>query len=160
MNQKFFLPLILIIATSSTQAVVKIQFFGMNTMLNVISREANGPFDSDPVNLFNVMNVPIQNSFLGPGKSVVSADRKFNFVCGVQGNENKCSAIIQQGPATTANPFNKTLTYDVTGAEAKALADKFFMKSDGTSLHFVSEDQQLRLDITENHFRLHFQAHN
>lgn len=154
---KIFLPLLVVLSFSNAQALVKVQFFGMQTMLNVIGQDRFGNRDSDPIDLFNMMNAPIQHSFLGPGKSIVTPDKKFNFVCGVQGNENKCSAIIQASSATIANPFNNTLTYEVHGTEAFALAEKFFL-SENQSLHFVSADQQLSIDATPEHFRLHFQG--
>ena len=157
MISKLLLPLLLILTVSSANAFVKVQFFGMQTMLNIIGQDRFGNRDSDPIDLFNMMNAPIQHSFLGPGKSIVTADKKFNFVCGVQGNENKCSAIIQASSATHANPINNTLTYEVNGAEASALVAHLFL-NEGQTLHFVSADQQLTIDATAEHFRLHFQG--
>ena len=154
---KILLSLLVVLSVCNAKALVKIQFFGMQTMLNVIGQDRFGHHDSDPIDLFNMMNVPIQHSFLGPGKSIVTPDKKFNFVCGVQGNENKCSAIIQASSATFANPFNNSLTYEVHGTEASALAAKFFLNQN-EPLHFVSSDQQLEVDVSPEHFRLHFQG--
>lgn len=154
---KSLLPLLAVLFVSQAQAIVKIQFFGMQTMINVIGHDRFGGSDSDPVDLFNMMNVPIQHSFIGPGKSIVTADRKFNLVCAVQGGENKCSLIIQLSPETKADPFNKVLTYEVGGDGARNLAKQFFLNK-AQAIHFVSADKQLSLDVTEDHFRLHFQG--
>lgn len=156
MLKKFILIFILNLAATNAWALVKIQFFGMQTMLNVIGHAPDSPSDSDAVELFNLMNVPIQHSFLGPGKSIVTDDQKLNFVCGVQGNENKCSIIIQQGPETKADPFNKMLNYEVTGTAATFLDEKF-LRPGQPDIHFVSADQKLSLDVSAGHFRLHFQ---
>ncbi len=158
MLKKFVLFFILNLAMTNAWAVVKIQFFGMQTMLNVIEHDMSSPNDSDAVELFNLMNVPIQHSFLGTGKSIATADQKLNFVCAVQGNENKCSIIIQQSPETKADPFNKILTYEVTGAAANFLFDKFLLQNQH-DIHFISADQKLSLDVSAKHFRLHFQQH-
>lgn len=157
MMTKFLVSIVLLFSNSSAQAVVKVQFFGMQTMLNIIGQDRFSHRDSDPIDLFNAMNVPIQHSFLGPGKSIVTPDNKFNFVCGVQGNENKCSVIIQASAATSANPINNTLTYELHGAEASSLVASFFL-GDNQTYHFLSADQQLSIDASPDHFRLHFQG--
>ena len=154
---KLLVPFLAFIFVSEAQAIIKIQFFGMQTMVNVIGHDRLGGSDSDPVDIFNLMNVPIQHTLMGPGKSIVTADRKFNLVCAVQGGENKCSLVIQLSPETQADPFNKVLTYDLDGDSARKLVKQFYLNK-VQSIHFVSADKQLSLDITEDHFRLHFQG--
>ena len=157
MISKILLPLLALLFVSQAEAVIKIQFFGMQTMINIVGHDRFGGSDSDPVDLFNLMNVPVQHSFIGPGKSIVTADRKFNLVCAVQGGENKCSLVIQLSPQTHADPFNKLLTYEVGGDSARILAKQFFL-NESHVVHFVSADHQFSVDVTEDHFRLHFQS--
>ena len=107
MKVNFIIPLLIFSWSLNSYSAVKAQFFGVQTMLNIISAG-----DSDPLDLFNLMNVPIQNSIMGPGKAIVSLDKIFNFVCAVQGNENKCSIIIKASPKAHADPINQTLIYE------------------------------------------------
>ena len=154
---KLLVTFLAFVFVSEAQAIVKIQFFGMQTMVNVIGHDRLGGSDSDPVDIFNLMNVPIQHTLMGPGKSIVTADRKFNLVCAVQGGENKCSLIVQLSPETQADPINKVLTYDLGGDGARKLVQQFYLNK-AQAIHFVSADKQLSLDVTEDHFRLHFQG--
>ncbi len=154
---KFIVPTVFLFSYFNAHAVVKAQFFGMQTMLNIIGQDRFGNRDSDPIVLFNMINTPVQHTFLGPAKLVTTGDKKFRFVCAVQGNENKCSVIIDASSATSVNPISKNLTYEVDGTEANNLIAQFFLNESQT-LHFVSADQQLTLDAVPNHFRLHFQA--
>lgn len=111
--------------------------------------------DDDAAHLYKMMNVEPQDSFIGPGKSIVTANKDLNFVCGSQpGKGPVCSIIFNASSRVKADPNNKIVTYRMTGVDAQEMSAKWNLSGD--ELNFVSTDNKFTLHVSGSEFQLKF----
>src|SRR5690606_31516465 len=97
------------------------------------------------VDLYRAMNVPIQDSVMGPGKGIVAANKALNFTCGIRnGSIYECSILLQRSAFTEIDFFNKTAKFEVRGEIAEELRQKFYLYAG--EFHFKSSDNVLKID--------------
>lgn len=130
---------------SAAHAETQTQFFpgNFNAMAYV---RAQG--DNDPTSLYQVMNVPPQNSMLGVGKVIITVSRDFNLTCS-QG-QNLCSIILNHSDRVKILSQQKIMSFSVEGAEADQLGAQFALKSG--QFEWLSTDHKMRITATSGHF--------
>jgi hypothetical protein len=139
-------------ALSATTA----QFFGMQGMINVAAPSL-GPKDSDAQNMMGAMNVPVQQSMLGPGKAITAEGQILNYICANRGSNGDytCSIIIQNSPHSKLSPT--FMSYQVQGELASALHEKFYPNQADGSYQFTSVDGTLQVRSTNDEFEVTYQ---
>lgn len=125
-----------------TFAYTKGKLLGAQAMVNISSQDSVGRSDLDAHDLYQVMNVTPQNSFIGPGKKIISAATDFNLICNERSQtQYECTVILKQSAQTKLSPTK--FLYRVTGAEARNLIALFHLKNN--EVHFRTEDQTFRI---------------
>ncbi len=153
---KSFIFYISLILAPHIEAATTARFFGLQTMIQLGPKDLSGISDNDTKDLYHAMNVPIKNSFIGPGKAIVSADQKLNFVCGLRNTSYECTIILQNGPNTQTDLIQRRVQFHVEGPSAIELSDKFFMK-DG-EFKFVSTDRLFKIEAQDGRFTMTYSA--
>lgn len=135
---------ILTLLVQTSQAASRFQFFpgNQNAMLVVTPQAADGVSDSDSVELFKFMNVPIQDGMLGKGKSIVSPGREFNMVCGEY--KQQCQFVLNRSALVAMDPSNRRMQFKLTGEAADQLTMLFQMTGD-RQMDFMATDRQFQL---------------
>lgn len=148
---KSLLAFFLLISASSAGAATRLQFLpgNQNAMAIITATAPDGASDDDSLELLKIMNVPLQSSPLGPGKSIVTAQRDFNLVCGEQ--RKQCQVILSRSMNVDINSRQKKMSFRVTGAEAAALRAKFHPENTD-AMEFVTVDEKFVIRATENEF--------
>jgi len=143
------------LGSSLAMAVTTAQYFGMQGMIN-ISNNHLGQTDSDAETLLADMNVPVQDSVMGPGKAITSEGQILNFICANRGSRNfTCTVIIQSSPHSKLSP-NK-MAYELSGEEAKIIHEKFHPNQEDGSYRFISTDGLFQVQSTPEHFLVIYQ---
>lgn len=148
----------ILVVSSLSQAVTRsaFPFGGQQATVMIAAQSMDGSQDSDGYNLFKMMNVPIQDSFVGPGKAIFSANRDFNISCGQRQNVGtECSFIFSKSARTKIDFMNKTVDVLINDAEAAGLIAKFFVDVQG-KLQYSTTDDKLNLVIKNNEIHIHF----
>lgn len=119
-----------------TYAFTSGRFVGMQFLINMTSKNRNGTVDEGPRTLFEYMNVPVQDSFLGPGKSLAGPSRILNFICAHKTTgDSQCSIYIH------ASQYGKISTtgarFYVQGEAAQGYIRQFHVKEG-----FVFENEE------------------
>lgn len=125
-------------------SATRLQFFlgDRNAMAILTPTDSFGNSDSDSSDLYQIMNVPEQDTMLGRGKSITSTDRDFNLVCGEY--KNQCQFILNKSPNVSISGSQKTMSFKATGKQAVALSALFKLNSEGEA-YFQTTDKILRL---------------
>lgn len=124
-------------------------------LINIAGGQYEGP-DADAAELYRRMNVPPQDSFVGPGKSIVSEDKNFNLVCGVRnGQGTQCSIVLKRSSDVQINPAKKYAKYFVQGALARALSEKFTLNQDGQMV-LETADGKFKLAMNSDNFLVEY----
>lgn len=128
------------LAFSST----RLQFFigDRNAMALITPTDVYGTPDSDSSDLYQMMNVPEQDTMLGKGKAIISVDREFNLVCGQY--KSQCQVILSKTPKTIISSAKKHMRFIATGDEAAALTALFKLNSKGEA-YFMTSDKKFHL---------------
>lgn len=127
-----------------TQAATRVKFLPMNfnVMINVTEKDIYGNPDSDSVDLYNIMNVSEQDSMLGKGKSIVTADKDFNLVCSKE--KKMCSVILKKSARTEISSEKKYAAIRIEGEEAKLITEMFKLNDRGEAF-FLASDKLFRI---------------
>jgi hypothetical protein len=135
---------------STAQAVTQTQFLPGNysAMAYVRAQTPDGQQDQDAFTLFQMMNVPIQNSIMGPGKAIFTNSRDFNLICATA--KGLCSIILNHSEHVKILPQQKTMIFAVVGVEADQLRALFDLKQD--EFHFLSTDHKMRITAVPGAF--------
>jgi hypothetical protein len=154
--KKYLLTVLLLATTTPATAATTAQYFGMQGMINIAPPRFGEP-DTDSKSLMDAMNVPVQGSMMGPGKSIVAEGQVLNFICGERGGgQVQCSIFIQKNsPHSTLSP--NLMKYEVFGDEAAAIHPLFFPNQNDGSYQFRSVDGLFQVQATPNHFVIQFQ---
>jgi hypothetical protein len=130
-------------------------FGGQQATVMIAAQTMDGSQDSDGYNLFKMMNVPIQDSFVGPGKAIFSSNRDFNISCGQRQVGTECSFIFSKSARTKIDFVNKTVDVVINDSEASGLIAKFFVDVQG-HMQYSTTDDKLNLAIKNNEIHIHF----
>lgn len=148
--------LILLSFSFEASAATRIRFLPMdrNFMASVLEHDMFGNTDTDPMDLYQIMNVEEQDSMLGKGKSIVTAEKDFNLVCSRE--KKQCSIILNRSANTVISSANKVASFKVTGEVAGVLTKKFKLNDRGEA-YFQATDKLFRIVGTPDTFV--FEAH-
>lgn len=146
----------LVFSATSALAAVRGHFFGITGMIQVLPHNIEGITDNDSVLLYQAMNVPEQQSMLGPGKAFYSPDRALDFVCGIRNSSiYECTLMLKNSPFVRLDPLHRLMSFHVEGAEADQLRQNFFLTAE--RFDFRSADGKLQIVAFPGSFRLTFQ---
>ena len=153
---KSFIFYVSLVLAPQIEAATAARFFGLQTMIQLAPKDLSGISDNDTNDLYHAMNVPIKNSFIGPGKAIVSADQKLNFVCGLRNSFYECTIILQNGPNTQTDLIQRKVQFHVEGASAIELSEKFFLKEG--EFKFISTDKLFKIEAQDGSFTMTYSA--
>lgn len=152
---KSFLFLSLILISVNLQARTEGRFLGQQYMINLVSQGFDGTFDHTPARLYQQMNVPEQNSMLGPGKALVVSQKEMTFVCSKKAENNYHCSFIVFNSAFGKIGFKSALV-KYTGAKAQEVFAQFFSNEDGSEINITDDTGQFNLVIKPDFFQLKF----
>jgi hypothetical protein len=122
-------------------------YFINRMMVNVSSQHPDGTIDDDAAHLFELMNVRTQDSFMGPGKAIITDNRDFNMTCGTrQGQGPMCSFIFNASSRASILP--STVSYKMSADDANRMSHLW--KLNNSALEWVSDDGKLKIHVTES----------
>lgn len=138
-------------------AATQIRFFpgDRNAMVIITPTDKFGNADSDSTDLYQIMNVPEQDTMLGKGKSIISAERDFNMVCGEY--KSQCQFIFNKSANVKISSGENMISFTIQGPEAKRLVDMFKLNDRG-EVYFQAVDKEFIL--TGDHSTFLFKAAN
>lgn len=144
---------IIALFSSVSWSATKGQYLGRQMIVNITSQDRSGALDESAGVLFAAMDRPVQNSFLGKGKSLVAPQNQLNFICAEKSANNyQCSIYIHQSNFGKIAPGKAQ--YHVTGADAKALFSQFH--SNGVQFSYRDENQTFAIEATPDQFLITF----
>lgn len=134
----------LIFVGSVSQAMTSGRFLGQQFMINIAAQNPDGSVDSSPQKLFDAMNVPVQDSMLGPGKALKAEQKVLNFICANRGSGGgyTCMILIHQSAAAQIGLHKAS--FHLQGETARNLSAQFFLNDQN---HFNFEDDSGLLSI-------------
>lgn len=146
--------LLALLIFSQSHAFTRLQFvFDRQALVIVTNHSPEGQLDPDSAHLFELMNVPAQDSFLGPGKAIVSENKDLSFVCGTEpGHGPMCTIVFNPSSRVHWDASRQTIHYQMSGEEAKDVSTKW--KTKNGSLEFISSDRKIRMNVLDDEFRL------
>ncbi|HEX7672578.1 MAG TPA: hypothetical protein VF412_00335 [Bdellovibrio sp.] len=151
--KKIFLSTLIFLSAGFAQAMTQGQFLGGQFMINMTAQNPDGSGDESPQKLFTAMNVPIQDSMLGPGKSLKTDQKIMNFICANRSNGGyTCMLMLQRSASAQLGLHRATL--ELEGDSAIATAAQFFL--DHGTYRFVNEEKTLQVLVTPTTFSIHF----
>ena len=136
------LPLLLTSLNLSAASRVSFMPMDRNMVVNVTERDIYGNMDSDPVDLYQIMNVEEQDSQLGKGKKIITLDKDFNMICSK--DRRNCSIVLVKSARTIISGSQKYASFKLTGAEAMAMTKNFKLNERGEAV-FMATDKAWRL---------------
>jgi hypothetical protein len=146
------LPVMLLLLLNIAQARVQISFMPLNRQAMVITKDEPG---DEPISffLYEQMSVPVQDSFIGPGKSWSTKQKEFNMVCSLSPSQgNQCNFIIQNQPDAHLDPNKGYIEYHIQGPAAAEIFQKFVIPAGGTEFNFRSSGDQLQIKSSADEF--------
>lgn len=133
---------ILLIFPQSAFTYTKGKLLGAQAMVNISSQDSVGRSDLDAHDLYQIMNVTPENSFIGPGKKIISTAKDLNLICNERSQtQYECTVILKRSPHTQLSPTK--FLFRMTGSEARNLIAMFHLKNG--EIHFRTEDQTFRI---------------
>ncbi|MBY0554695.1 hypothetical protein K2P97_09210 [bacterium] len=148
---KTILILIITLLSSLSFSATRMRFFvgDRNAIVFITPTDVYGNTDSDSTDLYQIMNVPEQDTMLGKGKGIVSADSDFNLVCGEY--RQQCQVIINKSPNTIISASKKYMSFTATGDEAERLTNMFKLNDRGEA-YFQTIDKLFRFSGNSKNF--------
>ncbi len=152
---KYLLVLLVSLAFSNSFAVTKGQFMGLQMIINISSTSYDGSVDGSPQVLFEAMDRPEQDSFLGRGKSLSAPQKELNFICARRAENNyQCSIYIHKsarGRISSGKAY-----FEVQGEAAQAYFEQFHSQNGVFS--YVDESNTFVIYATPQKFVIKFDA--
>ena len=135
----------------NVQAATRIKFLPMdrNVIVVVAAADIYGNADSDSADLYELMLVPEQDSMLGKGKSIISNERDFNFVCSKE--KKMCQVVLNKSENVIISSSGKFARYTLRGTQAGELTKLFKTDSKG-EFHFTATDRLFKVDAQADIF--------
>ena len=114
--------------------------------------------DQDARSLFDAMNVPLRDSFLGPGKSIESADKGLSWVCGDKGGTSgvQCTLMLKASPTTRVGYRPIQAAFQATPQEAAALYELLHTNTPDGRFAYSNEEGTLKIEADQASFRLSY----
>jgi hypothetical protein len=129
---------------------------GNRAIIMIAAKSMDGSSDLDGWKLFQLLNLPVQDSPIGPGKGFATANRDLNISCANRtGIGTECSLVINSSPRAQISALEKKIQYQMTDSELNSLKEKFFIHGDGC-LSYTTQDNKLSLSFTDGGFELRF----
>ncbi len=154
---KSFSFIFVIVFSISGWSVTRATFFGVGAMIQLIPQNPGGAADSDSLDLYKAMNVPVQETMLGPGKAIQSPDQALNLSCAIRNNiSHECSIVLNRSKYLRLDPINKKIKFHITGTMADEIRRKFFLTNE--EFHFKSTDSLFLMEAVGNSFTLLYSA--
>ncbi|QDK37755.1 hypothetical protein [Bdellovibrio sp. NC01] len=151
---KTLVMLLLLSSASVSHAVTNGRFLGQQFMINIAAQNPDGSSDDFPQKLFEVMNVPIQDSMLGPGKSLKAPERTLNFICANRTSGGyTCMLLIHR--TANAQLGLKTASFKANGELAQALGQQFFLGNE-QKIVLSNAEHTLEIQVTPTDFSIRF----
>lgn len=148
-----FLLLSILFFVLNLEARTEGQFFGQQYMINISSRSVDGTFDHTAARLFEQMNVPEQNSFLGPGKALSVSQKEMTFICNKkQENQFQCSIMIFNSAFGKIGFNSANIKY--TGEKASEMFQQFFPNEDGSEIKITDDTGRFNLIVKPDLFQI------
>lgn len=123
-------------------------------MVQILPRDSFGNFDNDSVDIYQALNLPVQDSLLGPGKSFKTENQDLNFSCAIRQGNYECSIVFVKSPNVVFDRRNQLVKYEVRGPAAEELKKVFFLKD--REYHFRSSDNLFSIYATDSKFMILF----
>jgi hypothetical protein len=144
------LPAMLILNSETSHAETMARVFPLtNQVMITVYRNRIGGSDSDARTLFDAMNVPIQDTLLGPGKAIEDLTKALSWVCGDKGKDGyQCTFMLKKSASTRVRTNPIVVEYSVTGQEAQALYGLVHFNQPGGGFAFQNEEGTLNLVIS------------
>jgi hypothetical protein len=150
------LPTLALSFSLTAQAYTTGQFAGLYGIIRLNTKDPSGATNNDARGVFEAMDVPIQNSMMGPGKVIQSTERALQFICADRPQEGiECSIFIQRSQNSSVNPLKGTMQYKVTGPAAEFFTSKYHLDANGEYL-FTSEEGNLKVQVKSQYFEVSF----
>jgi hypothetical protein len=133
--------------------------FGGQVQITVYKGTLGQGDDRDARLLMDAMNVPLQNSPLGPGKAIVDSSKLLNWTCADRGQAGyHCALLVRPGQSgsdlqsrTQISPPG--VTYMASGEVALALFEMLVPTAPG-AFAFENQEQTLKISATPEKFEL------
>lgn len=109
----------------------------------------SGKEDNDFADLYKIMNVPEQDSSMGKGKAIKTADKAFNLVCSL--SRELCQVVVNKHTSVVIDAPAQYLKFTATGVLAAELKAQFLTDANG-ELNFISSDRKFRIRADEGQF--------
>lgn len=120
-----------------------------NQVMITIYRNRLGGSDADAKALFDAMNVPVQDSLLGPGKAIEDSTKALSWVCGDKGKDGfQCTFMFKKSGATRVRTNPIEVEYTATGQEASALSDLIHLNQANGTFEFRNEESTLAISMS------------
>lgn len=120
-----------------------------NQVMITVYRGRLGGSDSDARALFDAMNVPVQDSLLGPGKAIEDSTKALSWVCGDKGKDGvQCTFMFKKSGATRVRTNPIEVEYRATGQEAQALFNLVHFNQPNGAFEFQNEEGTLNISIS------------
>ncbi|MDG0816648.1 hypothetical protein [Bdellovibrio svalbardensis] len=150
--KRIALAILIMTSGSLSQARTQGRFLGQQFMINIAAQGYDGSTDELPQKLFEAMNVPVQDSILGPGKTLQTPFKFLDFICANRTSGGyTCMLLIH--PSKSAQLGLKTASLRVEGEMAQKLAAQFFPSSGEV---FQNAEGTLEVKVTPNQFSIRF----
>lgn len=153
-----FLFLSLLLGSLNLQARTEGRFSGVQYIIKFISVNLDATNDHFPTTVYEKMNVPEQQTVMGPGKVIEVDEKEMSFMCNKKGeNSYHCIVLVRQSAHGSFGLRSAQVKY--TGEKAKAMAAQFFPDEEGGSeLHMTDPTGQFNLIVTPDLFHLTYET--
>ncbi len=138
---------------SLSQAATSGSFLGQQFMINISAQGYDGSTDELPQKLFEAMNVPAQDSMLGPGKALKTPDKFLNFICANRGSGGGYTCMLLIHRTQWSRLGTKSASLRVQGDLAQALAAQFYSSN---AVTFHNAEGTLEVKVAPNEFSIRF----
>lgn len=120
-----------------------------NQVMITVFRNRLGGSDSDARTLFEAMNVPVQDTMLGPGKAIEDSTKALSWVCGDKGKDGfQCTFMFKKSSATRVRTNPIEVEYKVTGPEAQSIFNRIHFNLPNGTFEFRNEEGTFDISVT------------
>ena len=138
------LPLSII---SKAKTVSVVTFNSEYGLILIDSKRSRAAYD-----LFETLNVPIQNGFYYQTKIFAPKDKSFRIACTAYGANHICAVIVYPSQYATLNFDTDEITLDLPSEIAKTYKGTF--NNAPNHFHFETEDKRLVIDWSEKGLKI------
>lgn len=152
---KIFVAMLMFLSGNAEASVRAI--WGLDGSHAVLTMPTAGMGDNnvDEQTLWDLMNVPPQDSFVGPGKVIETADKNFSLICGQRQNRVHCTVAVKRHSRAVIDARRKRLEVVIAGDEGRQVVEKFHLQNGG--FVYGTGDNKLSLRGGPEGFHLLFQ---